>query len=406
MAAPARPFENAIDTPAVAARVRIGFLFNHDHLHQIAHSAPIAFEMSRLASEIDVILFASCPVQLDYLRQLSRTYHGIRCEFVLLTPPAAVRVLARALNPLMPFLRLATLFANRALFAALDVLVVPEKTSLLLRSRLGLKDVKLVYTHHGAGDRAVGFGRDSSQFDLVLVSGGKVRDRLLAAGGLREHGHAIVGYPKFDMLKNSAVPARLFDNALPTVLYNPHFSPRLSSWYRIGPQILDYFYESKKYNLIFAPHVMLFRKKMQVSLERLRIDWPGTVAERYRDCPHMLIDTGSARSVDMTYTRVADLYLGDASSQVYEFLIDPRPCLFINAQKTVWRDDANYTHWNSGPVMSQIDELDARLTEAFATHRNYRDRQQTMFQHTFDLNEQASSLRGAKAILNLISRDR
>lgn len=29
----------------------------------------------------------------------------------------------------------------------------------------------------------------------------------------------------------------------------------------------------------------------------------------------------------MTYTPAADIYLGDVSSQSYEFLLDPRPCL-------------------------------------------------------------------------------
>src|SRR3546814_2965461 len=46
----------------------------------------------------------------------------------------------------------------------------------------------------------------------------------------------------------------------------------------------------------------------------------------------MHIDLGSERSIDMSYTGSADLYLGDVSSQVAEYLYRPRPCVFLNAQ--------------------------------------------------------------------------
>src|SRR3546814_13895908 len=57
---------------------------------------------------------------------------------------------------------------------------------------------------------------------------------------LKDDGHAIVGYPKFDLPPRTGGP-RLFPKERPTVLYNPHPSPALSSWYSMGPQILDWF---------------------------------------------------------------------------------------------------------------------------------------------------------------------
>lgn len=389
-------------TPQQETRAtRIGFLFNHDELHQIAHSAPIAFELSRLEPGLEIVLLASSPLQLDYLRTLSRDFPDAHCEFRLLSLSGPLTFFAPVLNPLLPYRRVATLLANRALFAALDVLVVPEKTSLMLRSHFGLKALKFVYTSHGAGDRAVGFDKHSDQFDLAFMSGAKIRDRLQRAGLAREGGYAIIGYPKFDLLRGAPPPKRLFANDRPTVLYNPHFSPPLSSWYRSGREVLEYFYRSKQYNLIFAPHVMMFRKRVQISLDGFRFDRPGVIAQRYRECPHMLIDTGSERSIDMSYTRVADLYLGDASSQVYEFLYQSRPCLFFNAQRTTWQNDENYAHWQAGPVMTDIAELDAKLDEAFATHERYREKQQEMFRYTFDLTDKTSSVRGAEAIRRL-----
>lgn len=385
-------------TSGTGSSRRIGFLFNHEHLHQIAHGAPIAFELSRLEPGVEVLLLASTSAQLEYLRTLSKAYPGARCAFVLLQLP---RTLSRArplLDPWLPYSRIAMLVANRALFATLDVLVAPEKTSLLLRTRLGLRHLKFVHTRHGAGDREVGFDRSSGAFDLVLMSGPKVRDRLRAAGLLKEDGHAIVGYAKFDLLRDAPPPPRLFDNDRPTVVYNPHSSPALSSWYRHGHAILDYFYHSTRYNLIFAPHVMLFRKRWQVSLEHRRVARPGVIPDRYRHCPHLLIDTGSARSVDMTYTRAADVYLGDASSQIYEFLMTPRPCVFVDAHETDWQHDVNHTHWQAGPVIRHPSALDGALESAVRDHSLWRVKQQALFAYSFDFNDKPSALRGAEAI--------
>jgi hypothetical protein len=71
---------------------------------------------------------------------------------------------------------------------------------------------------------------------------------------------------------------------------------------------------------------MLFKKKLHVSLEyrtaRLRPD----LAPRWHEAANILIDTGSTRLVDMTYTLSADGYIGDVSSQIYEFSFIRAPC--------------------------------------------------------------------------------
>src|SRR5690606_4003226 len=156
-------------------------------------------------------------------------------------------------------------------------LVVPEKTSALLKTRFGLRTA-LIHTRHGAGDRAIGFDKASSRFDLVLLSGPKIRDRLEQAGQLKPGGYAIVGYPKFDL-----PPARpsgpLFDKPRPTVLYDPHPSPSQSSWYRVGPAVLEWFADQDRFNLLFAPHVMLFAKRWTIGLDPLSIARVPRIAE-------------------------------------------------------------------------------------------------------------------------------
>ena len=155
-------------------------------------------------------------------------------------------------------------------------------------------------------DRAIGFNRASAAFDLVLVSGPKIRDRLVAETGLEKERLALVGYPKFDLIQPRALPDKLRHNGRPTVLYNPHVSPHLSSWYRFGGSILDYFLAHPDYNLIFAPHVMLFERRVAISIDRMRLAFPGRIARRYSGAPNIHVDLGSFASTDMSYTEAAE----------------------------------------------------------------------------------------------------
>lgn len=74
----------------------------------------------------------------------------------------------------------------------------------------------------------------------------------------------------------------------------------------------------------------------------------------YFKVPNIHIDLGSTASTDMAYTLGADIYLGDESSQVYEFLIEPRSCIFLNAHHVQWKNNPYYYHWNLGQVVDEI----------------------------------------------------
>ncbi len=384
--------------------MHIGFLFNHHGGHQVAHALPIAFEIERLAPEIRVSVFASAGAEPEVRRLVAAATGRAAPEIIRLHPPSMLaRALHRATGRAIPADTISALRRNLDRFRPLDALVVPEKTSLMLKTRFGLKSLKIVHTRHGAGDRAVGFDKASGQFDLVLLSGDKIRDRLSDAGLLRPDGYAITGYPKFDVAARRDRP-RLFANDRPTVVYNPHPSPALSSWYAMGPQILDWFAASTRYNLIFAPHIMLFKKRVTASLSPFALGWNRP--PRAEDYPqdHMLIDPGSPASLDMSYTDAADIYLGDASSQVYEFLRTPRPCIFLNPRRLDWQDDPDFAHWRAGPVVETLDELAAELAEPPRLSAAMRERQQTMFDYSFDLRDRPSSERAARAILDFMGR--
>ena len=367
------------------------------------HSAPIAFEMSRLHPGIEIFLIVSSDAQYEFLLELASGYPGHRCHWIRIGLPRGTGWLFSLVSGAIPFEKLAKLKYNAGRFRDLDALVVTEKTSLLLKTSPGLSHLRFIHARHGAGDRAIGFNRESGKFDLVLVSGEKIRDRLMAAGQLREGYYAITGYAKFDAVDSmEREPLRLFENDRPTVLYNPHFSPELSSWYRFGQDILEYFYQSKKYNLIFSPHIMLFEKKLHIPPHSWRIRRPGSIPRKFRECPHMHIDTGSRLSIDMSYTLAADLYLGDVSSQVYEFLVRPRPCVFANPGVKDWENDPNYLFWQFGPVFDRVEELDTRLREGFESHSEFLPQQRKIFAYTFDVDQRSSAERSAQAIADYL----
>lgn len=384
------------ESAAGARPLRVGFLFNHDHIHQVAHSAPIAFELARAHADLEVWLLAGSPALRDAVSALAPSGLPPRCRLHELPAKGPLAWIDPVVGSLLSLRRVAVLATNAAFLDGFDALVVPEKTTLRLRTHYGAKHVKLIHTRHGAGDRAVGFDAESRGFDLALLSGEKIRRRLEAAGALPPH-WAIVGYPKFDAIAERPVP-RLFANDRPTVVYNPHFSPHYSSWYDQGREILELFRASREYNLIFAPHVMLFRRRVQVAVEKLGVRWVPGVPRRFRECEHLLVDLGSERSTDMTYTQAADVYLGDVSSQVCEFLVRPRPCLFANPHRIAWRGDPSYAMWELGEVFERVSELPAALERARAEHAQRRAAQEAYVRDSFDLSDEPSSRRAARAI--------
>lgn len=382
--------------------MKIGFFFNHDQVHQVAHSLPIALSLLRDVPSIEIVIATTNDRLSDEVRRLARRA-GVTVPLAQLgLTRAGSRIAVRCLEGVLPASKLCIYRDNLDFFRSLDALVVAEKTSLLLKSRYGLNRLKIIHTRHGAGDRAIGFDKASARFDHVLVSGPKIRERLIHDANVSPERLSMVGYPKFDLIDAAGDPPRFADATKPVVLYNPHVSPHLSSWYKDGRAVLDHFLADDRYNLIFAPHVMLFHRRFVVTVDRLRVDRSGIIDRRYRDAPNIHVDLGSNASTDMTYTNAADLYLGDVSSQVYEFLARPRPCIFLNSQAIAYRGNPNYLHWQAGEVIDGPKDLGGALDRAFDIHPRYRAAQRQLFQRSFDLTDEPSADRAARAIMGVM----
>lgn len=374
--------------------LRICFFFNAQR-HQLLHGISTAVEVARTAG-FEAHVVSPSPEHIAYAREIVARLGGAPIVFLIANPAllaALQRLTGAAVPPKVMSLGLLARQLN-----AFDAIALPERTSILLR-RLGADAPLYIHLDHGAGDRAAGFDPRIRDFDLVLMAGEKHRERLAREGLIHPGRHAVVGYPKFDAADAARDPAwRPFDNRRATVLYNPHFS-ELGSWDRFGETVLETFAAQDRFNLIVAPHVRM----MDGRLRRAR--WQA-LAEAYAGCHHIRIDTGSDRCIDMTYTAAADLYLGDVSSQVYEFLRTPRPCVFLDAHGIDWAQDENYGHWRFGPVVRDPAALLYELDKAIVGHWRFLDDQIAGFDDTFSESTERASVRAAEAITTFVARER
>jgi hypothetical protein len=382
--------------------MRIGFLFNHDQVHQVAHALPIASALARLRTGAEIVICTTSDRLTDEIHQLAGESIGVDFQLIQLRlHRSSSRLLNSIAGRVIPSAKLLMYRDNLEFFRSLDVLVVPEKTSLILKDHFQLEHLKIVHTRHGAGDRAIGFDKASVGFDHVLASGSKVRTRLVQEAGVDPDKISVVGYPKFDMFPSTDVHGSGADQR-PVVLYNPHVAPHLSSWYRSGRRILEWFAEHQEYELIFAPHIMLFERRVVVTVQPPKIALPGKIPARVRAAPNILIDLNSRLLTTMEYLNRADIYLGDASSQVYEFLDRPRPCVFFNAHEVSWENDRNFSHWHAGRVISDVSQLGKALSSADEDHeQNYLQVQRELISNTFDRSTKPPSVRAAEAIARL-----
>jgi hypothetical protein len=369
--------------------MRIAFLYNAQD-HHLLHSLPIACELLRVSPEHEVMVFARNAEQLRLARRLAAFYPGHhRLAFEVLRPSRLPGRLKRR--------KRAVLLANRARLAACDALVLPERTSVSLRS-LWVTRPKLIHTFHGpSGHDRVDDPR-LKQFDLLLAPSARRLRRILGAGNARPGRAAVVGYSKFDLVRRMGLqrpPA--FGNGRPTVLYNPHHRPGTSSWYAMGRAVLDHFAARDDLNLVFAPHVKLFHPPAE-HLDAFR-DYDGI--------DHVKIDLGSEASIDMTHLLGADIYLGDISSQVFEFLVRPRPCLFLNPHRLSWRDDPDFASWHLGPVVETIGEMAQRLVTAADWQPEFAPRQARAFAEAFaEPGPPSAPERAARAIAGFLAHGR
>jgi len=334
---------------------RIGF-FVLGGIHQILHFIPSAGVLLN-AYDHDVVIFTRTHEEEIMCRNILKELDLPIPEIKILTAPKWMKKISA---------KLAVMFYNLRTLRGVDSLVVAERTS-SLPLRLKLKMPPMILIQHGAGDRAESYNWRTKLFDHVICHGTKDKMRMQNFGLVTDQNCNAAGSQKaFALRKMNRRLPKLFQNDKPVIFYNPHFELSLSSFNTYAKMVLETFKSQDRYNLIFAPHIRLFSNKSDDE----RLEW-----QTYHDCSNIHVDLGSPLSTDMTYTRSADAYMGDISSQVYEFLLDPGPCIFLSNKPFNWAEDESYTHWQFGPVCENPSQLMAVINRAFTTHDDFLETQ-------------------------------
>lgn len=365
--------------------MRIAFLYIAE-AYQCYHAAAIPIELAARPG-VAVVTYYNDPLSPHHLERVRLAYGAPPMEYRRLRRGRLTRILQDIRR--LGLMKGRVMRENAAELDGFDAIYAVENTVGDARS-YGIRKAALIFSPHGVGDRAVGFLPRIANFDFVLLSGPKLAERMLAQGLIRADGYATPGYVKLETSERlRQARGALFDSARPTLLYNPHKARGLGSWRRCIEPMLAQLSGSDEFNLIVAPHVKLFNRRSR----RVRDRWEA------RSTGNVLIDSGSDQSLDMSYTAAADIYVGDVSSQVYEFLARPRPCVFLNPRRIAWRDDPNFLHWHLGDVIEDMADFLPAVRAAPSRHAFYREKQEALAAASLGDRSPGAAKRAADSIL-------
>lgn len=370
--------------------MRIAVLFFAE-AYQCYHAASIAFALMKRAG-VTVDVFHNMPDVQHHVRRLAIAHQMGDLSSQELDRSAWTRFVQNL--RVFGWEKTPVLRRNEAMLRGYDAVLTTEDGAEILfgDDPEGQRPARILVIH-GAGDRDVPSMPRRRRFDLILFQGQKSLDKMLARGIARK-GHAVaIGYPKFDsshLFRHEA--QALFPNKLPIILYNPHKVPKFGSWQRFIEPMMREFSAQSDMNLIVAPHVKMMLRRS----DRYRQSW------RDRSTEHIWVDPGSDRSVDNSYTEAADIYVGDVSSQVYEFLARPRPCVFLNSSGVDWRDHPDFGFWQLGDVVDHPDQLMEAIRAAPSRHHLYIDKQKEFTARSLGDTSIGASERAADAVLSYL----
>jgi hypothetical protein len=368
-------------------RDRVAFLFLGETL-LIPHLFPIVEALADLAPDLPQDLWVSTSM-----------HEALIGGWLVERPGAPIRIrrapgfrqvaVDAGTNPPLPA-KLPMLARLAPRIARVPVAVCAEQTSLWLPRVLPMLPTCFVKTSHGVGSMSARDDRRRRAAWRTLVPSERERRTYLERSMPPERIVA-TGYVKAGFRQRSYARPD-FAEARPVLLYNPHWQQHRSSWWRWGEQVVRQVLSEGKWNLIFAPHQRLVERAPEVQALCEELQGRGDVHCDYQ----------SFAAVDGSYTAVADAYLGDTSSQVLEFLVRPRPCVFLNAQQAAWADDPSYAMWVAGEVVDSLDAFLPALARAPAEHPRFAAAQAALAQDSLGDTSGAAPTRAAREILDVL----
>jgi hypothetical protein len=366
-------------------------------IHQVFHTAAVAAEMSKTGAADIHCLYASEACK-DIFQKIAASFGAKQITYSNLQLHKAWQPILRALH-LPNAHKILRLHAVRHELSGFDAIITPERTSAILKNWLP-PTTKLIHFKHGVGDGQKGFESRLGAFDLVFVAGEKDKQRLYSEKIVERGKCAVTGSVKLattHRLQHGSSRATYFPNGKPIVLYNPHFNEALGSWQAWGERIVSEFLNQSDFNLIIAPHIRMFETASAAGRRQFEaLSVPGRI----------IADSGSLASCDMSYTLAADIFMGDVSSQAYEFISVPRPCVFLNRHAVAWENDKNYAFWHFGDVVDRAEYTLPAVQAAKDRHvKYYKERQMSVAVPALGLDWSKAPERASSILLALLENN-
>ncbi|MBA2932870.1 hypothetical protein HZF05_02050 [Sphingomonas sp. CGMCC 1.13654] len=341
---------------------RVAFLFLGETL-LIPHLYPIVEALAAEAPDLDIECWVATSVHEGLLSGwLSDAGLAARVRLRRVPGFLDLPALTHGENPPLPA-KLPMLARLAGYLLRVDAVICAEQTSLWLPRLLPFLRRRFIKAAHGAGSMMARSDPRRRAAHHLLVPAAREKGRLVDVGVPSER-IVVVGYVKAGF-RGLAHPPRLFADDRPVIVYAPHWQRHRSSWWAWGRQIVDMLAQQGRLNVILAPHQRLVEKAPEVR----------EVLAAVAHLPHLHTDLDSFAMVDGSYMGAADLYLGDTSSQVVEFLMRPRPCVFLNPERVDWRATDDHDFWACGEVVDRLDALPEALARARAEHPRYQAEQ-------------------------------
>lgn len=365
---------------------KVAFLFLGEML-LVPHLWPIVDALARQEPELPIDLWISTSVHEDLIDGwLGPEHRNLRLRrapgFV------ALKDFERGRNPPLPA-KLPMLARLVPMLRGARVVVCAEQTSLWIPRVLPTR-TRYIFTVHGAGP--LNYNRDGRlkcAWRLLVPSALHTPEHL--ANGIRPERIVETGYAKASF-PPSLRPSDLFADARPILLYAPHWQRHRSSWWNWGREIVAMLAEQDRYNVILAPHQRLFERDPEAC----------AALQVLKARPHIHVDSDSFAMVDGSYTAMADLYLGDSSSQIVEYLAQPRPCVLLDSPGMSWRSDEQEGYRNCGDVVRDMAALWPAIAQAPERHPHFADFQTRFAARALGDTSAAAPMRAAEAIMQAL----
>lgn len=370
---------------------KIGFLYL-EKTYMVYHSLGIAIELSKKISYEVYILCSQ--INFKYIKKSLHKKGTQNINIIVLRP--------FWFFPLPYYFELKLQFRKRILkkyasyIQTYDAIVCTVYDDIIVKNFfMSSRKVIFIFTNHGIPNRKYSFDDRLRLFDFFFILGEKERRIRAKQGQLTSSNYKTSGFLKYDMIKHQSFTP-LFENTNLTIVYNPHWTNNFSSFNKFGFKILNFFAKNQNYNLIFAPHSLLIEWNWLLKI----------ILSKYKYFNNIIVDFGSERSNDMTYTREADIYIGDISSQAFEFLfIKPRPCIFLDAHQLNNSSKDRPLSWDLGDVIFDVDSFEEKLDLAITNHNiKYKQIQVEVLKDIFFTSNHPPSYLAAEAIHNLLQK--